>query len=60
MEEASFRLSNAKRNEELSNLRQKNLDRAYVKMNRTKALIDRREATQREKELFSKDNLAMM
>ncbi len=60
MTEAALRLSNAKRVEELSNFRQKRLDQAYVRLNKTKQIIERRELEQKDHDLFVKDNLAQL
>lgn len=60
MTEAALRLSNAKRVEDISNLRQKRLDQAYVRLNKVKAIIDRRELEQKDHDLFVKDNIAQL
>lgn len=60
MTEAAIHLNNAKRTEELSNLRQHKLDEAYIHLNKSRLLIERRGAEQVEHDLFKRDTLSQM
>lgn len=60
MTQAAISLSNARHTEEVSNLRQKRLDQAYVKLNKSKQLIDRRGLEQTEHDLFLRDPIAKL
>ena len=60
MTEAAIHLNNAKRTEELNNLRQRKLDEGYVRLNRSRTLIETRGAEQIEHDLFKRDNLSQM
>jgi hypothetical protein len=60
MAEAAIYLSNAKRRDELSDLRQKKLDQSYVRFNKAKLLIDRRSVEQAEHDLFARDSIARL
>lgn len=60
MAEAAIYLSNAKRVNEISNMRQKKLDQEYVRLNKAKTLIERRGIEQSEHDLFTRDSIARL
>lgn len=60
MEEAMIKFSNAKHSEEVSALRSRRLNNAYVKLNKSRQLIEARAKRQAEHDIFIREDIAQM